>query len=75
MLIMKKGVANYEEEEETKYRHHRLEELADLLPSNSTRDKAILNLLTHFTLWAGRYTEPWPKFEAVICEIFEISEQ
>jgi len=74
MLIIRKGVAGYEAEEKN-FRHHRLETLAEFLPSLSSRDKAILKLLTHFTVWAGRYPDPGPKFEADVREIFEISER
>lgn len=57
MLIMQKGVAAYTADEKSYY-HHRLEELAKFIPGLSTKDKAILRALTHFTLWAGRYPDP-----------------
>lgn len=74
MLIMKKGVAEYALQEK-QFRHHRLEDLAEFLPPLSPKDKAILGLLTHFTVWAGRYPDPGPKFEADAREIFEVSER
>ncbi len=74
MLIMKNGVAEYEANEQ-QFRHHRLEELAAFLPALTAKDKAILRLLTHFTVWAGRYPDPGTKFEADAREIFEVSER
>ena len=74
MLLMKMGEAEYEAEER-RFRHHRLEELAEFVPDLTSKDKAILRLLTHFTVWAGRYPDPGPKFEADAREIFEVSER
>lgn len=74
MLIMRSGVVAYEANER-RFRHHRLEELAEFLPNLTDKDKAILRLLTHFTVWAGRYPDPGLKFEADAKEIFEISER
>lgn len=74
MLIIRKGVVEYEAEEGS-FRHHRLEELAELLPSLDSKERAILRLVTHFTVWAGRYPDPESKFEANAREIFEISER
>ena len=74
ILIIRKGVVEYEAEERS-FRHHRLEELAESLPSLSTKERAILRLLTHFTVWAGRYPDPGSKFDADAREIFEISER
>ncbi len=74
MLIMRKGVVDYEADER-RFRHHRLEELAGFLPDLTDKDKAILRLLTHFTVWAGRYPDPGAKFEADAKEIFDVSER
>lgn len=74
MLLMRLGEAAYEARER-QFHHHRLEELAQFVPGLSSKDKAILKLLTHFTVWAGRYPDPGPKFEADAREIFEVSER
>ena len=74
MIMMKKGEDHYEATEH-KYRHHRLVDLAEFIPDLTNKDKAILRLLTHFTVWAGRYPDPGPKFEAAAQEIFDVSER
>jgi hypothetical protein len=73
MLIIIKGVEAYSAEEK-KYRHHRLEELADFIPGLDGRDIAILRGLTHFTTWAGRYPDPGSGLEDHAEEIFAVSE-
>ncbi len=57
MIIIKTGVGAYIEDEKS-YKHHRLVELAAFIPGLSDKDKAILQALTHFTYWAGRYPDP-----------------
>lgn len=74
MLLIKLGEVAYEARER-QFRHHRLEELAEFVPDMTPKDKAILKLLTHFTVWAGRYPDPGPKFEADAKQIFELSER
>lgn len=74
MFLMKLGEAKYEARER-QFRHHRLEELAEFVPYIVPKEKAILKLLTHFTVWAGRYPDPGPKFENDAREIFEVSER
>ena len=74
MLLMKLGEADYESRER-EFRHHRLEELAGFVPDIGSKDRAILQLLTHFTVWAGRYPDPGRRFEANAREIFEVSER
>lgn len=74
MLIISKGVEAYSDEEK-KYRHHRLEELADFIPGLDTRDRAILRGLTHFITWAGRYPDPGSGREDHAEEIFALSER
>jgi hypothetical protein len=74
MLIMKKGVAVYASEEK-KHQHHRLEKLAEFIPSLSEKDKAILRALTHFVIWAGRYPDPGSGRVDNAEEIFAISEK
>lgn len=78
MIIIRLGVDAYEDAEK-KHRHHKIRRLADFIPGLSEREKAVLDGLTHFTEWAGRY--PDPGFEKVghadavfsISEKFEIS--
>ncbi len=57
MLIIRKGIASYTADEKS-YRHHRLVELSQFISDLSDKEKAILQALTHFTLWAGRYPDP-----------------
>ncbi|MDW5445183.1 hypothetical protein [Polaromonas sp. SM01] len=74
MQIIKKGIEVYTNEERS-FLHHRLEDLAELVPNLDAKDKAILRLLTHFTTWAGRYPDPGKKFESSASEIFNLSEK
>lgn len=74
MLIMKKGIAVYKSEEK-KHQHHRLEKLAEFVPDLSAKDKAILQILTHFVMWAGRYPDPGSGREDNAEEIYSLSEK
>ena len=74
MLIMKKGIQAYIDEEK-KYKHHNLEKLSEYVPDLNTKDKAILRVLSHFVLWAGRYPDPGSGREGNAEEIFTISEK
>lgn len=74
MLIMKKGIGVYTSEEK-KHRHHCLEELAEFVPDLNAKDKAILQTLTHFVVWAGRYPDPGSGREDNAEEIFALSEE
>jgi len=74
MLIMKKGIKGYIEEEK-KHKHHDLEKLSELIPDLSAKDKAILRVLSHFVLWAGRYPDPGSGREGKAEEVFTISEK
>lgn len=74
MLIIKKGVRQYSEDEKS-HRHHRLEELADFVPDLSPKDLAILRTLSHFVVWAGRYPDPGSGQAEKIEEIFSSSER
>ena len=73
MLIMREGVEYYAAEEK-KHRHHRLVELAEFIPVLSEKDKAILQALTHFVMWAGRYPDPGSGREGDTEEVFTLSE-
>jgi hypothetical protein len=74
MLIIKMGVDAYESEER-KYKHHKLVELSEFIPNLSEKDKAILALLTNFSLWAGRYPDPGSGRESDVESIFTLSEK
>lgn len=74
MIIIKKGILEYTAEEKY-YKHHRLVELADFIPDLSEKDNAILECLTHFTYWAGRYPDPGSGRIGNAIEIFSISEK
>jgi len=74
MLIMKKGVDVYKSEEK-KHQHHRIEQLAEFIPDLNVKDKAILKILTHFVMWAGRYPDPGSGREDNAEEIFKLSEK
>ena len=76
VLIHRLGIEAYSEAEKArKHQHHKLHDLAEVLPGLSAKDLAILELLTHFVYWAGRYPDPGqsgiPKHE----QVFELSEQ
>lgn len=74
MLIIKKGIEAYTAEEK-KHKHHQLQRLAEFIPDLSEKDKAILQVLSHFVSWAGRYPDPGSGREDNAEEIFEISEK
>jgi hypothetical protein len=74
MLIMQKGIDEYTSDEK-KYKHHRLEELAEFMPDLTLKEKAILKALTHFVYWAGRYPDPGSGRDSDAEDIFSISEQ
>lgn len=74
MLIMKKGIDVYTSEE-SKHRHHRLETLSEFVPGLNAKDKAILQTLTHFVIWAGRYPDPGSGREDDAENIFTLSEK
>ena len=74
MLIMKNGIDKYIEIEE-KNKHHNLAKLADFVPNLTKKDRVILNLLTHFIYWAGRYPDPGIGKEYKAEEIFTLSEK
>lgn len=74
MLILKKGIMKFTEDEK-KHHHHNLEELADFVPNLSQKDKAILQVLTHFVIWAGRYPDPGTGRQNKAVDIFSLSEK
>jgi len=73
MLILREGIDEFTEKEK-KRRHHRLHELSEFVPDLSRKDKAILERLTHFIYWAGKYPDPGSGREKDAVSIFEVSE-
>lgn len=74
MIIMRGGVDAYAETE-SNYQHHKLHKLADFITDLSKKDLAILEMLTHFVYWAGRYPDPGRKGINKHEEIFKLSEE
>jgi hypothetical protein len=74
MIILKRGVDAYAEAE-GKYQHHDLQKLAQFIDELDRKDLAILELLTHFVYWAGRYPDPGRKWVEKHEKIFELSEE
>ena len=52
-----------------------MEKLSEFIPDLSAKDKAILRVLSHFVLWAGRYPDPGSGREGKAEEVFTISEK
>jgi hypothetical protein len=73
MLIITHGVEAYAASEK-KFLHHRLKELAGLMPDLTERELAMLRVLTQFTTWAGRYPDPGSGREDDAQAIFALSE-
>lgn len=74
MLIVREGIEKFTENE-GKYRHHRLKELSKFIPDLNDKDRAILECLTHFIYWAGKYPDPGSGREEDSVAIFELSEK
>lgn len=74
MLILQHGVERYTTDER-KYKHHNLVKLSEFITDLSEKEKAILTLLTHFLMWAGRYPDPGSGREDNAQEIFALSER
>ena len=74
MLILRLGVETYSAEER-EHKHHDLVKLSGFIPNLSEKDSAILALLTHFLMWAGRYPDPGSGRESNATLIFELSEK
>ena len=73
MSILRGGVDAYAESERD-YMHHQLPKLAGFITDLNVKDLAILELLTHFVYWAGRYPDPGRKLLARHEQIFDLSE-
>lgn len=74
MIIVTKGVDSYVAEERA-HKHHDLVRLADFIPELNEKDKATLQLLTYYLVWAGRYPDPGSGREAQAQAIFALSER
>jgi hypothetical protein len=74
MMILSKGVDSYVAEERA-HKHHDLVRLADFVPQLNEKDKATLQLLTYYLVWAGRYPDPGSGREAQAQAIFALSEK
>jgi len=74
MIILRGGIDAYSEAE-SKYQHHDLQKLAQFIDNLGVKDMAILELLTHFVYWAGRYPDPGRKGIDKHERIFELSEK
>ncbi|MGP8436669.1 hypothetical protein ACT2FY_15545 [Paraburkholderia fungorum] len=74
MILVKDGVAAYSEAER-KYLTHDLKKLATFFVDLDAKDLAILELLTHFIAWAGRYPDPGSRYIDKHDSVFELAEQ
>ncbi|NHB89827.1 hypothetical protein [Photorhabdus tasmaniensis] len=74
IIIIKEGVEGYKAVEK-RHRHHRLHKLAQFIPNLSEKELVILEGLTHFVYWAGRYPDPGSGREGDAENIFDISEK
>lgn len=74
MLIVREGIDEFSKKESTR-KHHRLHELGNFISWLTEKDKAILECLTHFIYWAGKYPDPGSNRENDAVQIFEISEK
>lgn len=74
MLIVREGIDEFTRIESTR-KHHRLHELSDFIPRLTEQDRAILECLTHFIYWAGKYPDPGSGRERDAVAIFDVSEK
>jgi hypothetical protein len=74
MLVLAKGSEVYALAERN-HKHHDLVRLAEYVPGLGEKDKAILQELTLFVLWAGRYPDPGSGREKEIERVYTLSEQ
>jgi hypothetical protein len=74
MTILRSGIVTYMANEKSFY-HHKLVKLAEFIPGLTTKEKAILQTLTHFTLWAGRYPDPGSGRVNDVEEVFSVAEE
>jgi hypothetical protein len=74
MLIIREGIEQFTSRERDR-RHHRLHELSSFVPNLTEKDQAILECLTHFIYWAGKYPDPGSGREKDAVAVFDISEK
>ena len=74
MLIVREGIEEFTAKEGDR-KHHRLNMLSDFIPGLTDKDRAILECLTHFIYWAGKYPDPGSGREKHAVAVFEISEK
>ena len=74
MIILNEGIETFTAKER-KRRHHRLHELAEFVPDLTEKDRAILECLTHYIYWAGKYPDPGSGREKDAVGLFELSEK
>jgi hypothetical protein len=74
MVLIRLGAEEFSRQEK-KHFHHRLRELAVFVPGLTEKDQAILDGLTHFVVWAGRYPDPGTKRTQEAMDIFDIAEE
>lgn len=74
MILVKDGVEAYSEAEQ-KYLTHDLKKLATFFVDLDAKDLATLELLTHFTAWAGRYPDPGSRYIDKHDNVFQLAEQ
>jgi hypothetical protein len=74
MLIVREGIEKFTAKESER-RHHRLQALSEFIPELSDKDRAILECLTHFIYWAGKYPDPGSGREKDAVAVFDLSEK
>jgi hypothetical protein len=74
MLIIREGIETFTSREKERH-HHRLRELSSFVPNLSEKDQAILECLTHFIYWAGKYPDPGSGREKDVVSVFDTSEK
>lgn len=74
MLIIREGIETFTSREKER-RHHRLHELGSFVPNLTEKDQAILECLTHFIYWAGKYPDPGSGREKDAVSVFDASEK
>ncbi|MFM2075762.1 MAG: hypothetical protein RJB34_2067 [Pseudomonadota bacterium] len=74
MLIVREGIEKFTTKESER-RHHRLQALSEFIPELSDKDRAILECLTHFIYWAGKYPDPGSGREKDAVAVFDLSEK
>lgn len=74
MTILRKGIDAYAADERA-HKHHDLVRLAEFVPDLNEKDKATLQLLTYYLVWAGRYPDPGSGREEQSETIFALSER